>query len=153
MEDEKRKQAQISALRMLAASPKSSQDLKRKLSGKGFDTPTIEATLSNLQKQGLLSDKAYAQNLVSRYTSGQPSGTKRIAFELKRRGIPPKIRQELLEALSPAEETERAREIATARWQRLEKLPLEKRKKRLYDFLLRRGFEYEIIREVVEGLR
>lgn len=131
MDDAKRKQAQVSALRMLAAAPKSSQDLKRKLTERGFDEESVEAALSSLEKQGLLNDRAFAENLISRYTHAQPSGARRIAFELKRRGVPAKLREEMMENFRPEQERERAQEIAEVRWQRLERIPWEKRKKRL----------------------
>jgi len=54
--------------------------------------------------------------------------------------------------LAPEEETDRARELARAKWERFAKLDGPKRKRRVYDFLLRRGFDFQTVRDVVEQL-
>ena len=150
--DEQEKQAWIVSLRLLAATPKSVKELRDKLTAKGFPDGIIEKTLATLQDKGLLSDRAFAQNIVSRFTQGQPSGSRKISFELKRKGVPAKMREEILEGLNPDEERERARELAGARWERFAKLEAQKRKRRVYDFLLRRGFDFQLVRDVIEQL-
>jgi len=42
--------------------------------------------------------------------------------------------------------------LAEARWERLKKVELQKRKMRLYQFLLNRGFDFELSREIVSQL-
>ena len=150
--DEQEKQSWIVSLRLLAATPKSVKELRDKLTAKGFPDAIIQKTLAKLESNGLLSDRAFAQNIVTRFTQGKPSGNRRIGFELKRKGVPAKMREEILEGLNPEEETERARELARDKWEKFSKLDGQKRKKRVYDFLLRRGFDFQLVRDVVEGL-
>ena len=152
MAESQQKQAWITSLRLLAATPKTRRELAAKLSDKGYAEAVIRETLDALESQGLLSDQAYARNLLGRFTLSQPSGKRKIAFELKRHGVPTGIRNELLEGLTPEDETGRAREIAGARWERLKTLPAEKRKKRIYDLLIRRGFDFQIARDILEEL-
>ena len=147
--DPQEKQAWASSLRLLASTPKSRKELETKLSDKGYASEVVQKTLNELEEKGFLSDEIYAQNLVSRFTQGSPSGRRKIAFELKRHGIPNKLREGILEALDPEAEIERAREIGFARWQRLEKLEPQKRKKRVFDFLIRRGFEFGAIQNLI----
>jgi regulatory protein len=151
-DDEKRKQAWKTALRLLAASPKSRQELSQKLSEKGYSDGVIRDALDLLEKQNILNDRGYASHLLNRYRTVQPSGRRRLAFELKRHGIPFKIREEMLSEVNPEDEAQRAREVGKERWGRLSRLPEEKRKKRVYDFLLRRGFDFQIARDLVEEL-
>ena len=150
MDDSQKKQAQITLLRLLAASPKSRKELERKLADKGYDSSVIQASLDDLETKGLLSDKAYAKNLVSRFTMVRPSGHRKISFELQRHGISKKIRDEMLADVNPSEERNRAKEIGLARWMRFQNLNPERRKKRVYDFLLRRGFDFQIARDLIE---
>lgn len=150
MDEPQKKQAWITALRLLAASPKSRLEISRKLAEKGYPREVVSETLSQLEGQNLLSDRAYAQNLAARLTHGKPSGTRKIAFELKRHGVSAKIREEILEEIKPDEEIRRARELAQGRWERLQNLPPEKRKKRVYDFLIRRGFDFQVVRDILE---
>ena len=149
---EQEKQAWIVSLRLLAATPKSVKELRDKLTAKGFPEGVVEKTIGMLESKGLLSDKAFAQNIVARFTQGNPSGSRKISFELKRKGVPAKMREEILEGLNPDEERERARELAGVKWERFAKLDGQKRKRRVYDFLLRRGFDFQLVRDVVEQL-
>ncbi len=152
MPDSQKKQALISAMRLLAASAKSRQVISEKLEGRGFPPEIVKEALDQLESQGLLSDKAFGQSLVSRFTHSKPAGKRMIAFELKRKGIPVKIREELLDNVTPENELEKAREIGALRWDKFKNLDKNKRKKRLYDFLGRRGFDFDVIRQVAEEL-
>ena len=150
--EEQQKQAWIVSLRLLAATPKSVKELRDKLMAKGFPDEIIQKTLNLLETKGLLSDRAFAQNIVTRFTLGQPSGNRKIGFELKRKGVPAKMREEILEGLNPEEETDRARELARGKWERFSNVAPEKRKKRIYDFLIRRGFDFQTARDLIEEL-
>lgn len=150
MDESQKKQAWISSLRLLAASPKTRGELAKKLTEKGYPEEIVRQTLDQLESQGLLSDRAYAVNLLSRFVHAQPSGRRRIAFEMKKRGVPAKIREDVLSQVTPEQEADRAREIGLARWERFKNLDEPKRKKRVYDFLIRRGFDFQLVRDVVE---
>ena len=152
MSESQKKQAWITSLRLLTATPKSRKDLAKKLSEKGYDNEVIRQTLEELEAKGILNDRAYAENLVSRHLYGRPSGVRKISFELKRRGISSKLQEELLTPLSGEQETQRAWDAATQRWERFKRIPIENRKRRVYDFLLRRGFEFQLVRDIIETL-
>ena len=150
--DEQTKQAFITALRLLAASPKSSPELKKKLAGKGYAVESIEQALENLRAQGSLDDTLYAKDLLARLTLGKCVGRHKIAFELKHHGISKKISDELLGTLSNEDETERALEQARLKWASWSKLEPQKRKKRLYDFLIRKGYDFQIAQDILQKL-
>lgn len=150
--DEQTKQALITALRLLGASPKSGSELRKKLADKGYAEENIAQALDKLKDQGVLDDTLYAKDLVARLTQGKAAGRHKIAFELKRHGISKKISDSLLEALSPQDETERAREQALLKWGGWSKLDPPKRKKRLYDFLIRKGYDFQIVKEVLQKI-
>lgn len=145
------KQAWVTSLRLLTATPKTRKALEKKLLEKGYAQPIIQETLNHLEEQGLLSDQVYAKNLLSRLTHDKPSGRRKISFEMKRRGVPGKIQEELLAAISPEEENAKARELAESKWAQGLRLDPEKRKKKVYDFLIRRGFDFQIARDIIEN--
>lgn len=146
------KQAVITSLRLLAASPKSGTELEKKLISKGFAAPVVAQALKDLTAQGVLDESVYAQDLVTRLTQSSGVGKYRVAFELKRHGVPRKIRDELLGALNPDEEAARALEMARLKWPAWQKLESHKRKKRLYDFLIRKGYDFQIAQDVLAKL-
>lgn len=150
--EEQTKQALITCLRLLAASPKSGQELRTKLAGKGYSVESIDQALHDLRAQGVLDDTRYAKDLVARFTLGKCAGRHKIAFELKRHGISKKISDELLKTLSSEDETERALEQARLKWTGWSKLDPQKRKKRLYDFLVRKGYDFQIAQDILQKL-
>lgn len=152
MDESQKKQAMIIALRTLAASPKSRMEITRKLKEKGFPSEVIKETLEGLEKSGFLNDKSYAQNLAFKLTQAKPSGSRKLQFELKRHGIPEKVREEILSGLSEEDEKKRALELGNARWERFKTLDPQKKRKRVFDFLMRRGFDFNIVREVMDEL-
>ncbi len=145
---EQEKQALVTSLRLLAATPKSRKGLAQKLQEKGFSGDIVEGTLNRLEKQGLLNDRSLAQSLLQSYIYHRPSGRRRIAFEMRKRGIKDAVVKELLEKYTPEEEKERALELARARQLRWKRLDEAKRRKKIYDFLVRRGFDFGLSREV-----
>ena len=106
-----------------------------------------------MKGRGILNDAAYAKNLAERLTYARPSGRYKINFELKRHKISPQIREEILSKLNPEDEIAKARKIARDRWERFKNLPEEKRGKRVYDYLIRRGFEFQIARDLIDELK
>ena len=149
MDPSQKKQALITSLKLLAATPKSRSQLSERLLEKGYEEDVVSEVLKELETQGVLNDKAFAENIKSRYVHAKPSGSRRIDFELKRRGISGKLRQEILGQMNPEEEFERAKELGYSKWQKLALLRPEQRKKRIYDFLIRRGFDYPLVRNII----
>lgn len=136
------------SLRMLASSPKSRYELKKKLVHKGYPFSTIEKALDQLENHKLLNDKQYAEDLFSRFQSSHPSGREKIIFELKRRGIAPSIWEEILEGYGKEEEMGAARELGRRCWSLFSGLSPLKRRKKVYERLLRRGFGFQTADEI-----
>ncbi len=150
--NEQEKQALVTALRLLTATPKSRKGLADKLRQKGYPREVLEVTLDHLEKQGLLNDRALAHSLCQSYVHYKFSGRKRIAFELGKKGIRENLIHEALEGYSPEEERQKAMELAQFKWERASRLDKTKRRKKVYDFLLHRGFDFNIARETIEQL-
>lgn len=150
--DEQAKQAWAASLRLLAATPKTRKELERKLLDKNFPEEAVQTVLTELETRGLLSDAAYAKNLAIRLTQVKPSGRRKLSFEMKRHGVPAKVQQEILSEMTEEDEAARAKELASHKWEQNAKLERDKRKKKVFDFLLRRGFDFQIARETIEGL-
>jgi len=146
------KQAVITCLKLLAASPKSGAELKKKLVAKGYDAGIVDRTLEDLKAQGVLDDTAYARDLMARLKLGKAAGRHRIAFEFKRHGISKKISEGLLATLTSDQETERALEQARTKWAAWAAVEPRKRRKRLYDFLIRKGYDFQIAQDILQKL-
>ncbi|MDD5218233.1 MAG: RecX family transcriptional regulator [Candidatus Omnitrophica bacterium] len=149
---EQKKQAWLTSLRLLAASPKSRGQIMTKLEDKGYPEEVVRETLDMLERRNFLNDKKFAAELAQKFRVAKPSGRKKIAFELKAHGVPPEVCEEILSGWDDVEESQRAQGLACVKWAQTAKLPKAKRWKKVYDFLVRRGFEFQLARDVLDDL-
>jgi regulatory protein len=132
------------ALRLLARREHSRKELARRLAPAA--SGDIEALLDELQARGWLSDQRVADQRL-RAAAGR-FGSRRVVQELIERGVP---REVVAQASRRARETELA--SARAAWlKRFGKPPASLRERvRQARFLEQRGFDYEVIRQVLGG--
>ena len=146
------KSAKAAALRFLKIRPRSIGELKEKLEAKGFSSTEIETTVLDLMASGLLDDRAFTKSWIN-YRLARPFGFRRIIQELKAKGIDQEIIEQAVAEIQGSYNPENvALELARRRWQRLPAIDPVKKKKRVLDFLLRRGFEADIVLKVLKKL-
>ena len=144
--------AMATALHYLGYKPRTEREVRRKLDEKDLGA-VADRTIARLNELGYLDDASYAHAYVeARMRRGY--GPRRIRMELRRRGVANAQVEQALEAVVDADDRlEAAREQAARRWPRLQKeSDPRRRRKKLYDFLLRRGFGYDLIRQVTDEL-
>lgn len=139
------------ALKILKAGAKSRCELTVKLTAKGFGPDIVAEVLNYLEKKSFLSDRRLAGDIVRRLTEVQPSGRKRIEYELERRGISTEIANEALKQIGGCER-DRVEKSAREKWGSIQNADPEKRKQKVASFLAQRGFENDMIEEVLESL-
>ncbi|WP_376791954.1 regulatory protein RecX [Thermoflexus sp.] len=141
-------QAHELALRFLSYRPRSEREVADHLRRKGFDAQTVEAELERLRRVGLVDDRAFAQFWVENRTAFRPRSRRALQAELRRKGIPPAIIQEVLQETSP-DERSLALRLARDRARRLRGLDPLTFRRRLAGYLIRRGFDGELVREIL----
>lgn len=146
------KQGYLYAVRLLTASKKSTKELLRRLKQKGYDAGIAQEILESLKNQGILNDRKMVDETIHWAKQAKRYGKKRISLELKKKGIAQNIIDEALENYSKDEERETAFQLAETRWNKVKHLEPQKRKKRLFDFLVSRGFDFELAREIMNQL-
>jgi len=146
------KSVKSAALKFLKIRPRSITELKEKLEIKGFSHAEIETTANDLIASGLLDDRAFTKSWIN-YRLARPFGFRRIIQELKHKGIDQQIIDQAIKEIDDQYDPEKiAVEIAKRRWQRLPDIGADKKKKRVMDFLLRRGFEADIVLKILRNL-
>lgn len=139
------------ALRFLRYRPRSEREVADHLRRKGFDAQTVEAVLERLRRVGLVDDRAFARFWVENRAAFRPRGRTALQAELRRKGVPPAIIQEVLAEASP-DERALALRLARERARRLRGLDPRTLRRRLAGYLLRRGFDGELVMEVLQAL-
>ena len=147
------KSVKLAALRFLKIRPRSIEELRQKLVVKGFSSNEIETTVFDLMASGLLDDRAFTKSWIN-YRLARPFGFKRIIQELNAKGIEKEIIGQAVAQMEGGYAPEKVvLELARRRWQRLPAIDIQKKKRRVFDFLIRRGFESDEVMKAVNQLK
>ncbi len=102
-----RKKAEERAYRLLARRAHSEKELRAKLRGGGFSEPVVEAVIEKCRELGYLNDGNYARQRARDLAVNRLAGNRRIAFDLRERGISEELcREAIAEARSEISEGE-----------------------------------------------
>jgi regulatory protein len=119
------------------------QEITQKLIARGFDADIVEAAVSALIADGLLSDSRFAEAFVySRFKKG--SGPQKIHAELRQRGIDDALICVSMETVG-GQWLERAREVREKKFGQESPRDFKERSRQMR-FLQQRGFTSEQIR-------
>lgn len=149
---EERKRIKDRAYRYLAARAHSEKELTTKLVQKGFDKKLIDEVIAELKELNFVDDLAFAVSYARNRIIKKPIGEKLLRRELWQRGINEELVEKAVqEAYSAKTQTDLAKELVKGREARYANLEDWRTKKKLGDFLLRRGFDWDLVREVLQG--
>jgi regulatory protein len=104
---------------------------------------------SKLKRLELLNDTEFAKWWVEQRTAFRPRGKRALIAELRQKGIDRYVIDDVL-SMADIDEKKMAKELLEKRkyrWERLDKLEARKKKS---DFLARKGFGWEIIKQLVK---
>jgi len=133
----------------LSYRPRSESEMRERLQRRGFDGDSIEAVIAKLKEQGLVNDMAFAQFWKDNRESFSPRSQWLTKLELRRKGVATDIIAKVVDEVGDADNAYRAA-LSKARG-----LPLSDYqgfRRRLGDYLKRRGFGYEVINHTVERI-
>jgi regulatory protein len=136
-------------LKYLAYRPRSGAEVVRYLSQKAVGPNIRDRVLERLRGAGLVDDNAFARFWVENRESFRPQGRRLLRQELREKGIS----EELIdEALSGVDEDQSAYAAAVQRAARYAHLSDEAFREKMYGYLRRRGFDYEVVAETTARL-
>jgi regulatory protein len=125
-------------------------ELEQILRRKGVPSEVGDPVLDRLQDVGLVDDEAFARAFVESRQRSRPRGARGLSSELRKRGIAPAVIDRVLGEREETEDTvEAARRAVAAKLRSLAGKPPDLVRRRAEQFLLRRGFDYETIREAL----
>ena len=146
--DEKER-AHEAALNFLSYRPRSEQEVRRRLQKKDFMPEAVDDAIARLLRAGLIDDEAFARYWVENREQHKPRGAYALRHELRQKGIESRIVDELVEQIDEDANAYLAATKRLSRWQRLD--PSVRRRK-MSDYLRRRGFSYDVVLRVWERL-
>ena len=142
------RQAKVKAMRLLEHMDRTEEQLRQKLKQKAYPDEAIDAAISYVKSFGYINDKRYAQCYV---LGRQKTKSKReIYASLCQKGVSRETVEETLEqGYENYDEVETIRAIVEKKHGSSTDCT-DAEKKKLYQYLLRRGFRNEDIRQVIQ---
>lgn len=149
--EERKKEAKDVALKILSFRRRTEKQVRDKLQKKGFDEKTIKATIDKLKEFDLINDLEFATSWVKDRLAFKPRGKKLLKQELWKKGIAKGVIDQVTEELCQHED-ESALDLMKKIEKKYKNLEPQVAKRRMFNFLLRRGFSYEVARQVLTQL-
>jgi regulatory protein len=133
------------ALDYLSYRPRSQAEIVTYL--QRHDVPDIQAeeVIERLKAAGLVDDEAFAQFWVENREQFRPRGPRALRYELQRKGIGQEAIDQALEGVDPSAG---AYQAAAKKARQLSHLDQPEFFRKLVDYLARRGFGFDVAKEV-----
>jgi regulatory protein len=148
---ESRRSGRDKAIRLLAHRARSRKEIVDRLKQAGYEPQDIDWVIEELQRLRLLDDAEFARLFARTRMITKPVGAFLLRQELKQRGVAEKeIEAAVVAGYEEQSERQVARELAIKNKKKQVKLDEDKAKQRVSDFLLRRGFHWDIVNEIIE---
>ena len=144
--EDARERALQQALLFLGYRARSESEIRQNLRKHEIPETVIEETLGRLRKDGLANDDQFARAWVENRSTFRPRSRRMMALELRQKGLDDEAMQS---ALEDVDDEALAYEAAQKRAPKLKSLEWSEFRKKLSDFLARRGFPYSVVASVV----
>ena len=144
--EDARERAVQQALLFLSYRARSESEIRQNLRKHEMPEEVIEETLARLRQDGLANDGQFAQAWVENRSTFRPRSRRMLAMELRQKGLDDEA---VSSALEDVDDEPLAYEAARKRASRLKGLEWADFRKKLSEFLARRGFSYSVIAPVV----
>lgn len=141
------------AVWLLARAPRTERELRRRLLRPRFSSPEhVEDVVSALKRYGYVDDDDFARRYAERRAAAGKSGARLLMMELRAKGIEDRdvIARAVREAFERAPEVDAIDALIERRLSRKTSVDRNDLRK-LGDFLLRRGFEPDTVRERIRA--
>ncbi|NJD59957.1 MAG: RecX family transcriptional regulator [Anaerolineales bacterium] len=144
--EDEREVAYIHALRYLDYRPRSRAEVRRNLEKHQIPPEVITDVFKRLERSGLVNDERFAKDWVENRSEFRPRSRRALAFELHQRGLNDSAIEKALESLN---EEALAYQAAIKQSRRYQGLDMRDFRNKLGSYLARRGFSYDVIKQVV----
>jgi len=143
------------ALDLLAFRARATRELRNALLRKGELAPNVDHAIERLTSMGLLDDASYARQYARAKIVGPGFSRRRLQAELAKRGVARAMADAAIADTLAEDDVDSdaiLERVATKKLRSLQKVDEPTRRRRLYEFLARRGYDSDDIRRVMDRL-
>jgi regulatory protein len=134
------------ALKYLRYRPRTEAEIHKKLKEHDVSDGTISSVIKRLIKNNLIDDKTFALTWVENRRDFRPRSRRMLAYELRQRGV---NQQTINQTLEHVNDEDMAYQAATKQARKYQNFDIKSFRKKMYGFLARRGFNYDVSSRVV----
>jgi len=134
------------ATHYLGYRPRSVFEVRERLQRRGFDDSTIGVVIAKLKEQGLVDDLAFAQFWKENRDSFSPRSQWLTKLELRQKGVA----GDIIDQVIKIDDEDSAYRAALSKARRLSRSDYQDFRRRLGEYLKRRGFGYGVINHTIE---
>lgn len=137
------------ALGLLREDIYSKTEMTKLLEREGYGNKTIEVIIKELIYSGHIRDRQFAEKWIKRRLKTNPRGKTLLKRELIDRGVDSETAEKVVAEVTVEAVEELALKIAQKQVRHYKKLPVDVAKRRLHGYLARRGFESDVILQII----
>ncbi|NOS83709.1 MAG: hypothetical protein HOP31_01085 [Ignavibacteria bacterium] len=125
-------------------------EIKKKLKTKDISPVIIDKVIHHLNELGLINDEEFAKQLITEKIKNKPSGKRLLQQKLFEKGISKQVSESAIEKyLTEEDEKNMAIKVYDKLKPKLNGLDKQKAKQKIYETLARKGFDLDIINEII----
>ncbi len=130
---------------------RSLQEVREKLSQYQFSEEEEEAIISSLREENFLNEQRFAETFAQSKFRQKQWGKRKIAYGLKQKGVDSQTLEQALASIDAEDYWATLTDLAEKKLAQLKPdLSLWDKKKKVSNYLLQKGFEGGLVREVLE---
>lgn len=150
--DKRIAQAKKTSFRLLKIRARSEKELRARLTQKQFSNDIVNETINYLKANDLINDQKFARDWIESRLK-KSFGLNRIRCELLEKGVGKEIiDRELTEIPGQYPEEKLIVHLANTQWQKYRNLDEETAKRRLFAYLIRRGYNSDTVEQTIQHL-
>jgi regulatory protein len=138
--------------KFLSFRQRSRKEILDYLKKKKLGEKEIELVVKKLEKLGFINDEEFARFFIQSRIKGRPKGKRLLAQELRQKGVEKEIIEKILEEVE-LPEIELAAKAIEKKLKNFLKLRPQDARVKIANFLARRGFSWETIKELIDRTR
>ena len=137
--------------RILARRMYTTKEIRDKLAERGYVDKVIQDVIATLERYGYLNDRVYAEEWIRSRMRSKPKGKLALRQELTLKGIEKSIIEDALnQTFDESKEADMVLDLARQKAKSYSGDDPAAAKRKLQGFLLRRGFDFETVKDVIK---
>lgn len=139
------------AYKYLSYKQRSEKELRDKLIKSKISPKNVNKIIKFFKEHNFINDELYVKSLIDSKVSKKPVGKKLLENKLRQKGISKDLIESTIDLyIDNNKEEENALILLKKYIKKIDKYPLDKQKQKAFRYLLSRGFEYEIISNIIQ---